>query len=580
MTVVSTSRPPAAIVVLVVEEVDVHRRPDLGDLLVVSELEQFDVRCAADIDEALAVLRTESCDVLLLGVSSDAGLAGLERARNAAVQTPIVVVGTDAEEREAVAALRAGAQEYLLRTECSPRLLARTLAQAVERQRIANELREARQRDHFFATRDPLTELLNREAFLEQLPGVLARAERAGSHAALLFIDLDHFKQINDSLGHAAGDRLLRFVGQRLAMATEAGGLLARFAGDEFVLCLREVDSAEAAAVAADSLVHLLREPYLLEGHETWVTASIGIAVHPADGKEPAELLRNADMAMYRAKQSGRNGFQFCTEAMNQAAARRALVRRRLGHALERGDLSAEYQPIRDTRTGRVTACEALVRWNDAEARAVPPSEFLPIAEDTGLIVPIGEWILGTACRQARAWDVQGLGPVRVSVNVSARELRQHTLVTQVREALGEANLSPGSLELEISESTLVTSDAFTRDVLRGLRDLGVGLAVDGFGTGYAALSGLRKLRFDRVKIDPSFVSEIARDPDASALACAIVAMARSLKLGSVAVGVESEEQAAVLTRFGCEEIQGLLVGGSLGAEALSRLLERDKRGG
>jgi diguanylate cyclase (GGDEF)-like protein len=542
-----------------------------------SGLHAFDVCESGSIDDALRTLLGRPFDAVLLELPPDGGLEPLMRARVAAADAPIVVVAAAGSEGDAIEALRAGAQEYLLSSECNPRLLARTISQAVERHRIRAELRRAQQRDHFLSSHDPLTGLANREAFLDRLPGLVADAERQGRQPALLFIDLDHFKSINDSLGHAAGDRLLRCVGERLQMVTQPGDLVARFAGDEFVVCTRGGQSHQAAAALAQTLLQVLSEPYLIENHESWVTASIGIAVFPSDGREPGALLRNSDMAMYHAKQSGRNNFQFCTEAMNTAAARKLLIRTALARALERDFLSVQYQPIRHTRTGRVTACEALIRWTDPDAHDVAPEEFIPIAEDTGLIVPIGEWVLRTACRQARAWEVRGLGPVRLSVNVSSRQLRQRTLVRTVREILEESNLGPGSLELEITENTLVESDGYTLAALEDLGALGVGLAIDDFGTGYSALSYLRKFRFDRVKIDQSFVSEVAGDPGAAALATAIVAMARSLGLGTVAEGVETEAQAVVLSACGCDEVQGFLVGRPLQAEGFARFLEREK---
>jgi diguanylate cyclase (GGDEF)-like protein len=453
----------------------------------------------------------------------------------------------------------------------------RAICQAVERHGIRAELQTARNREHFSATHDGLTGLENRESFLSKIPPALAQAKRCGRSAGLLFIDLDRFKAINDSLGHSAGDQLLRFVAKRLVGAIRATDTLARLAGDEFVLFLPDTEDLQGPATVAQSLLQILSEPYLLEGHETWITASVGVAVTPIDGETADELLRNSEMAMYCAKLNGRNNFQFCTESMNSAAARRIVIRDRLREALEQDHFSVAYQPIRSSRTGRVTAVEVLLRWIDPKAESVPPDEFIPVAEDTGLIIPIGEWVLRTACAQARAWQDEGYEPIRVSVNVSPRQLRQHTLVATVGEILRESGLSPESLELEITESALVPNDSYTLTALTELSNMGIGLSVDDFGTGYSALAYLRKFRFDRVKIDRTFVEDVAASADASALASSILSMARSLRLASVVEGVETEEQAALVIEQGCDELQGFLISRPVSADEFIRFLDRDK---
>jgi EAL domain-containing protein (putative c-di-GMP-specific phosphodiesterase class I) len=282
-------------------------------------------------------------------------------------------------------------------------------------------------------------------------------------------------------------------------------------------------------------------------------------------------------MAMYCAKLNGRNNFQFCTESMNSAATRKIVIRDRLKEALEQDHFSLAYQPIRSCRTGRVTAAEVLLRWIDPKADNVPPDEFIPVAEDTGLIIPIGEWVLRTACAQARAWQDAGYEPIRISVNVSPRQLRQHTLVASLGEILRESGLSPASLELEITESALVPNDSYTMAALTELSGMGLGLSVDDFGTGYSALAYLRKFRFDRVKIDRTFVEDVAACADASALASSILSMVRSLRLASVFEGVETEEQAALVIEQGCDELQGFLISPPVSADEFIRFLDRDK---
>jgi diguanylate cyclase (GGDEF)-like protein len=567
------------ITLLIIED-DQDEAAHLRKMLEYSSIQNFEITNANSVDDALLMLRELPYDVVLLDLSNHeegTDLDPLLRAAMAAADTPIVVIAGEWRKEDATRVLNAGAQEYLTKEECSERLLVRIISQAVERHRIQMELRAARVRDHYQATHDALTGLANRESFLHQIPAFIAYAERKQTGLALLFLDLDHFKFINDSLGHAAGDQLLKFVAERVAMITRKSDLVARFAGDEFVLCIQDVSSAQAPATVANNLLETLNEPYLLDGNEIWVTASIGVAIYPGDGRNAEELLRNSDMAMYRAKLNGRNNFQFCTESMNASAARRLLIRRGLATALERDQLSVEYQPIRAGSTGKVTAVEALLRWVDPEMGDVPPNEFIPIAEDSGLIVPIGEWVMREACRQARKWQDQGFRPIRISVNVSGRQLRQHTLVETVRDILDESRLSPACLEIEITEGTLVQSDGFTHRALDDLSRMGVGLVVDDFGTGYSALNYLRRFRFDRLKLDQSFVEGVGTEPDASAIAAAILAMAKGLKLQSLAEGVETEEQAAFLCAQGCDEMQGFLFGDPVSANELEKFLELEK---
>jgi len=539
----------------------------------------FEVSGTDNVEEALRMLCERAFDALLLDLTraEGNGIDDLMRARVAAADIPIVVLAADDREDEVIEALRAGAQDYLTRDECNPRRMVRAICQALERHGIRAELQTARNREHFSATHDGLTGLENRESFLSKIPPALAQAKRCGRSAGLLFIDLDRFKAINDSLGHSAGDQLLRFVAKRLVGAIRATDTLARLAGDEFVLFLPDTEDLQGPATVAQSLLQILSEPYLLEGHETWITASIGVAVTPVDGETANELLRNSDMAMYCAKLNGRNNFQFCTESMNSAATRRIVIRDRLKEALEQDHFSLAYQPIRSSRTGRVTAAEVLLRWIDPKADNVPPDEFIPVAEDTGLIIPIGEWVLRTACAQARAWQDAGYEPIRISVNVSPRQLRQHTLVASLGEILRESGLSPASLELEITESALVPNDSYTMAALTELSSMGLGLSVDDFGTGYSALAYLRKFRFDRVKIDRTFVEDVAASADASALASSILSMVRSLRLASVFEGVETEEQAALVIEQGCDELQGFLISPPVSADEFIRFLDRDK---
>ena len=470
MSACNALAPSRPIDVLLVED-DPAEASSIRRMLESSDVQSFEVVQAENVEEALRMLFERSYDVLLLDLTlpEGVGLDTLMRAKVAAADTPIVALAAEASQDEAIQVLRVGAQDYLTKEECNSHLLARAVSQAVERHRIRSELLAARQREHWAATRDALTGLANRESFLEQLEAGLSQAERDGKGLALLFIDLDHFKAINDSLGHSAGDHLLKFVGDRLSTVTRRSDVVARLSGDEFALFIRDVEDGSVPAAVTQNLMQIISEPYLLEGSESWITASIGVAVYPVDGTSAEELLRNSDMAMYRAKVNGRNNFQFCTESMNAAASRRLLIRNSLREALEQDRFRLVFQPIRSVRTGRVTGLEALLRWTDPRAQGVHPDEFLPIAEDTGLMVPIGQWILRVACAQARAWQDQGFRPIRMAVNVSGRQLRQHNLVSTIGEILRESDLSPEYLEIEITENTLIHGDSYARSALADL---------------------------------------------------------------------------------------------------------------
>jgi diguanylate cyclase (GGDEF)-like protein len=437
---------------------------------------------------------------------------------------------------------------------------------------------------------DTLTGLPNRRMYRERLDHALRRASREGTLVATCFVDLDGFKRVNDTLGHGRGDELLRNVAERLtgcirpndavgriASPASAESGVSRIGGDEFTFLLTGLSEAADAGRVASRVLSALREPFVIEGHELFATGSIGIAVAPADGSDAETLLENADTAMYWAKGCGRNNYQFFSAEMNRVTERKLEVERRLRRALENDELTLHYQPVRDSVTGETTGAEALLRWEDAELGPVSPSEFVPVAEDTGLIVPIGAWVLRTAAHQARAWQDAGHRPIRMAANVSGHQIRNPLFVETAQAVLEETRLSPDCIELEITESTIMQEDEMTDGAFRALGDLGVGLALDDFGTGYSSLSYLRRFAIGRVKIDRSFVSRIPENPDDLALIAAIIAMARNLLLPTVAEGVETEGQAQSLRELGCEELQGHLFSPAVSAADFERFLRRQK---
>ncbi len=405
------------------------------------------------------------------------------------------------------------------------------------------------------AYHDPLTGLPNRALLLDRLEMAIAHGQRHQVGVAILFIDLDHFKLINDSLGHAAGDQLLQETGRRLRQVLREEDTVARLGGDEFIALLPgPLEPAHVSAVA-EKLRQAIGQPMSVEGHELTVSASIGIGLHPGDGDDPQTLLKNADTAMYRAKELGRDGHQFYTAAMGARVREQFDLETRLRHALAHGDLSLHYQPILDLRQGEIVGLEALLRWEDPDRGTVLPAEFIPLCELTGLIVPIGSWALRTAARVVAA----GGGGLRLAVNLSARQFHHAGVVEEVKSVLRETGLPPERLELELTETVAMQDQAGTLEVMRGLKKLGVRLSIDDFGTGYSSLSYLRYFPIDTLKIDRAFVRDIAVDPSAAGIALAIIAMARQLRLRVVAEGVETPEQFAFLRRAGCDEAQGFL---------------------
>ncbi|MEX2240951.1 MAG: EAL domain-containing protein [Burkholderiales bacterium] len=423
------------------------------------------------------------------------------------------------------------------------------------------------------AHHDALTQLPNRLLLQDRVGQAIAKAKRNDEVLALLFIDLDRFKTINDSLGHAIGDRLLQAVGRRLLACTRAADTVARIGGDEFVVLLGDLDRPETARHVAQKVLEALAEPLTLDNHALQVTPSIGIAAYPADGEEVETLMRNADTAMYHAKQVGRNNFQFFTQAMNEAAQQRLQLEADLRYAVERGELVLLYQPQFDLRSGGIVGFEALVRWRHPQRGMVPPSEFIPAAEETGLIGAIGEWVLRAACAQAIAWQGAGHTKLQAAVNCSAKQFQEDGFVALIDDILRSSGMPAQRLELEITESVIIHHTAAVNARFQALEDMGVRISIDDFGTGYSSLSYLKRLPIHQLKIDQSFVRDIGTDPNDAAIVSAIVTIAHALGLEVVAEGVETAEQLAFLRAKGCDVAQGYLFSRPLPAEEFGRLL-------
>ena len=428
------------------------------------------------------------------------------------------------------------------------------------------------------ANYDALTELPNRNLSRDRLDQAISYARRHGRDLALMFIDLDHFKNINDSLGHNIGDMLLRQVSARLTGCVREGDTVARQGGDEFVVILADVATEEDVTAVTRKILRAMADSYAIDGHELYVTCSIGIAMFPKDGEDSQTLLKNADTALYRAKDLGRNNSQFYAAEMNLKALERLQMENGLRHALERNEFVVHYQPRVDLRSGEIVGTEALVRWQHPELGLTPPARFIPVAEESGLILPLGEWVLRAACAQNKAWQHAGLKPLSISVNLSAYQFRQPGLVELVTRVLKETDLDPAFLELELTESAIMQNVEEIIDTLTRLKAMGVKFSVDDFGTGFSSLSYLKRFPIDTLKIDQSFVRDITTDPDDAAIAKTIISMAHDLQLRVIAEGVETEEQKSFLRLRHCDEMQGFFFSRPVPAEEIEVMLGERRR--
>ncbi|MGB0030072.1 MAG: EAL domain-containing protein, partial [Candidatus Sulfotelmatobacter sp.] len=419
------------------------------------------------------------------------------------------------------------------------------------------ERKVAEDRVKFLAFYDALTELPNRALLQDRLSKALANARRQKDRVALLFLDLDRFKDTNDSLGHSLGDLLLQNVAERLKRCAREQDTVARLGGDEFLIVLTNVKEIADASVAAERFMQAMTAEFVVQGHSLSINCSVGISMFPEHGTDGEILIKNADAAMYSAKESGRNNFRFFTEDMNAQGVERLTLGNGLRLALDKKELFLVYQPQVDIVSGKIIGLEALLRWQHPTLGLVPPDKFIRIAENCGLIVPIGEWVVRTACRQARKWQDEGLPAVSIAINVSAVQFRQEDFCELIRRVLHETGLAPQYLELELTEGLLLANADVTFSVLQELKAMGLTLAIDDFGTGYSNFNYLRQFRVSKLKIDRSFIRDVAVNPDDAAITTAIISMAKSLNLKVIAEGVEDEAQMSFLRAHQCDEIQG-----------------------
>ncbi|HTZ17883.1 MAG TPA: EAL domain-containing protein [Dissulfurispiraceae bacterium] len=449
----------------------------------------------------------------------------------------------------------------------------RMIEQADELRTVMEKLKRCDEQIEYQGSHDRITGLPNRNLLSDRIQQAVSFGRRYRRGVAVIVIDLDHFKLINDSLGHEAGDRLLKHVSVRLKNSLRSIDTVACIGGDKFVVVLTDIKKDEDIVRLVRKTSAAISHPYDIEGQEIGISCSIGISVYPKDGADSQSLLKHADAAMYRAREFGRGSFGFFTEAMNERAVERMRMEGLLRRALEKDELLLYYQPQVDLVTGRMTGMEALLRWRSAELGMVLPAHFIPVAENAGLIDSIGEWVLGTACRQCKAWQDAGFSNLTVSVNLSARQFQNKDLTTIIDGILRETGLDSRLLELEIVESTVMQDVTSSAEVLRKFRGLGIGIALDDFGTGYSSLSYLKRFPFSKLKIDISFVRDITTDPESAAISKAIIAMAHNLNLRVIAEGIETEGQLYYLRNHGCDEMQGFYFSCPLPVDGIERLL-------
>jgi diguanylate cyclase (GGDEF)-like protein len=536
----------------------------------------FELQCADRLSAGIEMLSREAPALVLLDLSlpDSFGLETFARVYAHSPGVPVIVLTGNDDQTVALSAVKGGAQDFLVKSRLERELLLRSMQYSIERKRYQVQLEHQ-------ANYDALTGLPNRNLLHDRLRQAVY-SQRTPRAMAVVFIDLDNFKFVNDSLGHGVGDKLLKGMAERLRGVLREGDTVARLGGDEFVVLLNDQSSEEVIVRAMQRIIQEISLPMQVDGHELSLTCSAGISLHPQDGTDVDTLLRNADAAMYRAKDHGRNNFQFYTSEMNERISERVVLENALRRALERDEFRLHFQQKVDLQGGgesQIAGAEALVRGAPPEWGLVRPERFIALAEETGLIVPIGEWVLRETCRHTREWLERGLRPGLVSVNLSARQFRQEGLVRKVASILEDTGLDPKHLEIELTESMVMHNVQAAIATLHGLKSLGVQLSVDDFGTGYSSLAYLKDFPIDTLKIDRSFVRDIGPGlgADDGVIAQAVIQLGHALHLKVIGEGVETDAQVRFLRRHGCDEAQGFFYGEPLPVEAFGKLLGRAK---
>ena len=546
----------------------------------------YDCSDAGSAEEALAALSENTFDLVISDIDMGA-MSGLElvpRVHSLSPDTVVVMVSGNQDIGFAIEALRVGAFDYITKpidlrhVEASVERALNHCNLLKEKRRYKEQLEMLLQQRtaqvDWLAYYDTVTQLPNRALFEDRLTQAVSVAKAASQSLGVLFISLDQFKKVNDSLGHGPGDILLREFAERLKSCITKSDTVARFGSDEFALLRTQINGTKDVIETIGSLSQVLKFSFDLPGHELFATASVGVSLFPLDGEDCQTLLKNAGAALYKAKRSGGANYQFFTADMHELATKRLELESNLRKAIQNEEFTVHYQPRVSVDSLTITGVEALVRWQHPQLGLISPSEFIPLAEDAGLIVPIGEWVLRTACMQGQRWRDQGVAPIQIAVNISARQFHDQDFSQTVIRILEETGLSPKYLELEVTESSIIQDERFAAGMLSRLKSMGINILIDDFGTGFSSLASLKRLPIDALKIDKSFVREATSDPDDGALVMAIITLAHNLRLKVVAEGVETEDQLRFLQLLRCDEIQGYFFSKPLPAERLAAVFE------
>ncbi len=513
---------------------------------------QFTLEQCYSVDDALELVRHESFQAIILDLHLPEGQSfdSIPQFIQYCPGAPILILSSVEDEEQAIKAVKSGAQDYLIKGQTNSATLSRAIRYAMERHRATQRITQMAHYDH-------LTGLANRGLFYERLNCAVARCNRNDMAMALIFLDLDQFKEINDTFGHECGDSLLKTVATRLKKCIREIDTGVRLGGDEFAVLLEQIMSVEDVALVAERILELLAQPMIVNHHQLQITGSLGITIYPWDSANPQELLSHADAAMYRAKAQGGHSYQFYTAGMKTAGLDGSTLEVELGRALTKKEFLLHYQPQMDLRTRAVIGMEALLRWHHPYQGLIGPNHFIPQAEENGMIIPIGEWVLRAASKQAKYWKKQGFPMPHVSVNLSARQIHHGNLPTLIQDILQRSHLEPEHLKLELTETFLIHETEDTLQTLRELKDMGIQLFIDDFGAGYASLRYLKSFPVDGIKLDQSLIQQLPHNPNDTAIVEALISLGKTLGLQVIAEGVETQEQVDFLAEHDCDAMQG-----------------------